>query len=90
MDATASVIHAPNSHATDSARYGHIFYFSTRWSTFALPLRRYFDLIRAVVAWIGRGVTIAWPPRSPDLTSVEFSVWDTLKATCLFPLFQQV
>jgi hypothetical protein len=28
-----------------------------------------------MVAWIGRGGTIAWPPRSPDLTPVDFSVW---------------
>jgi hypothetical protein len=27
-----------------------------------------------MVAWIGRGETIAWPPRSPDLTPLQFSV----------------
>ena len=26
------------------------------------------------VDWIGRGGTIAWPPRSPDLTPLDFSV----------------
>ena len=28
-----------------------------------------------MVAWIGRGGTIAWPPRSPELTPLEFTVW---------------
>jgi hypothetical protein len=30
---------------------------------------------RTVVAWIGRGGKIAWPPRSPTLTPLDFSVW---------------
>jgi hypothetical protein len=30
---------------------------------------------RTVVAGIGRGGTIAWPPRSPDLTHLNISVW---------------
>ena len=34
---------------------------------------------RTVVAWIGRGGTIAWPPRSPYLTSLDFSVWGCVK-----------
>lgn len=28
-----------------------------------------------MVAWIGRGGTIAWPPRLPELTHLEFTVW---------------
>jgi hypothetical protein len=27
--------------------------------------------------WIGRGGPIAWPPRSPDLTPMDFSCGDT-------------
>jgi hypothetical protein len=34
-----------------------------------------FHLNRTVIAWIGRGGTIAWPPRCPDLTPPHFSVW---------------
>lgn len=30
--------------------------------------------------WIGRGGPIAWPPRSPDLTPLDFYVWGYLKA----------
>jgi hypothetical protein len=41
----------------------------------ALPWRDYFLPQPHVVAWIGRGGTIAWLPRSPDLTSLDFSVW---------------
>ena len=29
--------------------------------------------------WIGRGGTIAWPPRSPDLTPLDYYVWGYLK-----------
>jgi len=29
--------------------------------------------------WIGRGGHIAWPPRSPDLTSLDFFLWGYLK-----------
>ena len=32
-----------------------------------------------VVAWIGRGGKIAWPPRSLDLTPLDFSVWEYVK-----------
>ena len=31
-------------------------------------------LNRTVIAWIGRGGTIAWPPGYPDLTPPDFSV----------------
>ena len=29
--------------------------------------------------WIGRGGPIPWPPRSPDLTPLDFFVWSFLK-----------
>ena len=29
--------------------------------------------------WIGRGGPIAWPPRSPDLSPVDFFLWGFLK-----------
>ena len=34
-----------------------------------------FYLSCTVFAWIGRGGSIAWPLRSPDLTPLHFSVW---------------
>jgi hypothetical protein len=30
--------------------------------------------------WIGRGSTINWPPRSPDLTPLDFCLWDWMKS----------
>jgi len=30
--------------------------------------------------WIGRGSTINWPPRSPDLTPLEFYLWGLMKS----------
>lgn len=30
--------------------------------------------------WIGRNGPIAWPPRSPDLNSLDFFLWGLLKA----------
>lgn len=29
--------------------------------------------------WIGRGAPIAWPPRSPDLTPLDFFLWGYIK-----------
>ena len=29
--------------------------------------------------WIGRGSTINWPPRSPDLTPLDFRLWGMMK-----------
>ena len=30
--------------------------------------------------WIGRGSTINWPPRSPDLTRLDFCLWGLMKS----------
>ena len=30
--------------------------------------------------WIGRGGPIAWPPRSPDLSCLDFFLWGYLKS----------
>jgi hypothetical protein len=30
--------------------------------------------------WIGCGSTINWPPRSPDLTPLDFCLWGWLKS----------
>lgn len=30
--------------------------------------------------WIGRGGPVAWPPRSPDLSSLDFFLWGAMKA----------
>ena len=30
--------------------------------------------------WIGRGGPISWPPRSPDLTPLDFFLWGYLKS----------
>jgi hypothetical protein len=29
--------------------------------------------------WIGHGGLIAWPPRSPDLTLMDYFLWEHLK-----------
>ena len=30
-------------------------------------------------AWIGRGGPIPWPPQSPDLSPLDFSLWGYIK-----------
>ena len=30
-------------------------------------------------AWIGRGVPVPWPPRSPDLSPLDFFLWGYIK-----------
>jgi hypothetical protein len=32
------------------------------------------------ILWIGRGSTINWPPRSPDLTPLDFCLWGWMKS----------
>jgi hypothetical protein len=44
-----------------------------------------FYLNRTVVAWIGRGGTITWLSRLPDLTSLDFSVWGKVKDNVFVP-----
>ncbi|GBM25456.1 hypothetical protein AVEN_261573-1 [Araneus ventricosus] len=29
--------------------------------------------------WIGRGAVMAWPPRSPDITPLDFYLWGYVK-----------
>ena len=29
--------------------------------------------------WLGRGGPVAWPPRSPDLTPLDFYLWSHIK-----------
>jgi hypothetical protein len=36
-------------------------------------------IITWIERWIGRSGPIAWPPRSPDLTPVDFFLWGYVK-----------
>jgi len=58
------------------------------------PLHFHYEMTsylnRTVICWIGRGGTITWPTRSPDLTPLEFSVWGYVKDKVLLQLFLQV
>lgn len=45
------------------------------WS---LAVRSYLDT-KLPQRWIGRGGPIAWPPRSPDLTPLDFFLWGYVK-----------
>lgn len=44
---------------------------------FARSVRAYLDT--RYEQWIGRGGPIAWPPRSPDLTVLDFFLWGYVK-----------
>ena len=41
---------------------------------------------RQTIVWIGRGGTIAWPPRSPYSTHLALFVWRYVKDKVLVPL----
>ena len=41
---------------------------------FALDVREYLNNIFPN-GWIGRGGPVQWPPRSPDLTPMDFFIW---------------
>jgi hypothetical protein len=36
-------------------------------------------LFHTAPVWMGRGMSIAWPPRSPDLTPMDFILWGYVK-----------
>lgn len=44
---------------------------------YAASCRRYLD--RRFDRWIGRGGSVAWPARSPDLTPLDFFLWGHVK-----------
>ncbi|KAG7301194.1 hypothetical protein JYU34_014053 [Plutella xylostella] len=46
---------------------------------FAVQVRNY--LAARFPQWIGRGGVIPWPPRSPDLTPLDFFLWGHVKTT---------
>lgn len=46
---------------------------------YALPVRQYLDEVFPE-KWIGRRGAIEWPPRSPDLTPLDFFLWGHLKS----------
>ena len=44
---------------------------------FSRAVRGFLD--EAFPLWIGRRGTVDWPPRSPDLTPCDFSMWGIIK-----------
>jgi hypothetical protein len=40
--------------------------------------------------WIGRAVPIAWPPRFPDFTPLDFFYGDSLNIGCSYHLYLQM
>jgi len=46
---------------------------------FSLDVRRHLNR-RFGQRWIGRGGPTAWPPRSPDLTPLDFFLWGRMKS----------
>lgn len=46
---------------------------------FFLPVREYLN-DNFPHRWIGRGSEFPWPPRSPDLNPLDFSIWSDMKA----------
>ena len=51
---------------------------------FSRPVRKWLDS-NFGTRWIGRGGPIHWPPRSPDLTPLDFFLWNRLKSVVYSP-----
>uniref|UniRef100_A0A2H1WKC1 SFRICE_041649 n=1 Tax=Spodoptera frugiperda TaxID=7108 RepID=A0A2H1WKC1_SPOFR len=49
---------------------------------FALSVRQYLNEV--FPRWFGRSGTVAWPPRSPDLTPCDYHLWGWLKQKVYF------
>nr|XP_042901341.1 uncharacterized protein LOC122269952 [Parasteatoda tepidariorum] len=45
---------------------------------FSIDVRNYLNATFGA-RWIGRGGPIPWPPRSPDLSSLDYFLWGHLK-----------
>lgn len=45
---------------------------------FSILVRRYLDIVFPN-GWIGRNGPVLWPPRSPDMTPLDFFLWGYLK-----------
>lgn len=45
---------------------------------FALPVRDYLNT-QYPNCWIGRRGPVAWPPRSPDMTPMDYFLWGYIK-----------
>lgn len=60
-----------------ATRRGHWFQLDGAPAHFARMVRDY--LQQNYPRWIGRGGTVAWPPRSPDLTPLDFYFWGYMK-----------
>ena len=46
---------------------------------YALPVREFLNN-RYQNRWIGRGGPVGWPPRSPDMTPLDFFLWGYVKS----------
>ena len=44
----------------------------------SIKIRKFLDK-KFPVHWIERGGAIAWPPRSPDITPLDFFLWGYIK-----------
>ena len=45
---------------------------------FALDVREYMNNVFPN-RWSGKGGPVQWPPRSPDLTPMDFFIWEEMK-----------
>jgi len=62
----AKRIHVVFQHVGDPAHYSHLL---TRHLNLTFPER-----------WIGHSGHVQWPPRSPDLTPLDFCLWGWMKS----------
>jgi hypothetical protein len=50
---------------------------------------RYHCRVTSTNKWVGPGGTTGWPPRSPDLTPLDFHFWGYVKDNVYVPLLPQ-
>lgn len=48
-------------------------------SVASYPVQEKITIQEYPICWIGRGGPVLWPPRSPDLTHLDFFLWGYLK-----------
>ena len=67
--------------SSSSSNYGTVpdrYYFPAGWGPLPFIVRNFLNLV-FLQSWIGRKCPVAWPPRSCDLTPMDFSVWGIVR-----------
>ncbi|GFY35034.1 uncharacterized protein TNCV_5044091 [Trichonephila clavipes] len=68
-----------SAHVTAATRTSMWFHQEGAPAHFSISIRNHLDATCGE-RWIGRGVPVHWPPRSPDLSCLDYFFWGQMKS----------